>query len=119
MNLRLKIAPETERRLRARAAETGQTPEAFVEGLLELTLSADVLPPPGTSKATGNETTGPSEPLTDSGEEQDPLATWRGVFATEHPHETLFMQDFAVPATGLPRREPKVILNPRWLDDEL
>ena len=33
-------------------------------------------------------------------------------------HETLFTQDLAVPLSGLPRREPHVILSPRWLDDD-
>jgi hypothetical protein len=45
-------------------------------------------------------------------------APWRGVFATAHPRETLFTQDLAVPPSQLLPREPNVILNPRWLDDE-
>jgi hypothetical protein len=115
MNLRLAIAPETERRLRACAEATGLTLEAFVQGLLESTLAADVRPAPATSAAKED---GTSQPLPDAGDEVELPAPWRGVFATAHARETLFTQDLAVPLSQLPAREPTVILNPRWLDDE-
>lgn len=115
MNLRLSIAPETEQRLRARAQAKGLTPEAFIQGLLESTLAADVRP---TAPGSAAKDDGAFGTLPDAGEEQELPAPWRGVFATEHPHETLFTQDLAVPLSGLPRREPNVILNPRWLDDD-
>jgi hypothetical protein len=115
MNLHLTIAPETERCLRARAEASGLTLEAFVQGLLEGTLAAEVRQVVAAPPAKED---GSSQSLPDTGEQLEAPAPWRGVFAIAHPRETLFMQDLAVPLSQLPAREPNVILNPRWLDDE-
>jgi hypothetical protein len=116
MTLTLSLPAETERRLRTRAEERGLTPEAFVRELLESTLAANERQA-AVANVDRPDVPVSAVPLPDDDEDDTP-AFWRGVFPTEHSRETLFTQDLAVPPSGLPRREPNVILNERWMDED-
>ena len=118
MNLHLTIASLTEHWLRSQAEERDLTPEAVAQGLLERALAVDMRPKAAASAEQADGSPRSHGLLPDTGEEEDPSAPWRGVFATGHVCETLFTLDLDVPLSDLPRRQPNEIFNPRWLDDD-
>jgi hypothetical protein len=116
MTLTLSLSVEAEQWLRTRAEERGLTPEAFVRELVENTLAANE-PQPVVARPERPNVPASAAPLPDDDEDDTP-AFWQGVFPTEHSCETMFIHDLSVPASGLPRREPNVIINTRWLDED-
>lgn len=95
-SITIHVAPETERRLKARAEQAGQTVEALLgqiaeEAAREFNGAGAVLPA-----------------VDDEGPDERP---WRGMFVPGRPREILFSKELPVPVDELPKRERAVNLN--------
>ena len=109
MTLRVDLSPEIEDRLRAKAAEQGLTPERYVQGMLENTFSATAASPPVSGAPDGDRHDVPAGPTEEFDDDTDSARPWRGVFALEYDHPTLFVKTISVQA--LPRWEPSVAIH--------
>lgn len=92
----IQLQAETERRLKEKAEQDGQSLEAFLQQLAE--------------HAAGN---GNGSPTSVPEADNDELAErpWRGVFVPPRKRDVLFSQELPVPAEQLPKRQPSPNLN--------
>jgi hypothetical protein len=95
-SITIHLAPETERRLKERANQAGQTVEALLGQIAE-EAAREV-----------NGANAVSLTVDDKGPDERP---WRGVFVPGRPREALFTKELLVPTDELPKREPSVNLN--------
>ena len=117
MTVSLTLSPEAERLLAGRAAEHGQTLEGFLQELVELEAKTAngrqvqaALAPVGYPRGT--------QATLDDLTESDDSTPWRGVFAPSGPCKILFTKDFESNISDLPKRQPQVNIEPRWLEDD-
>jgi hypothetical protein len=105
MNVSLNITGEIEQKLRAQAAASGTSVEDYVHALVTkaTTLTA--------STETANQLANPEL-------EEDDAAPWRGVFPLASERETIFTKSLDVRLDDLPMREPRIVFNPAWVDDD-
>ena len=107
MSITITLPADLERALRTRAAERGIDVPALVVESLRSTLGA-----------LESVRDAPVAAMSSAGEGDDESSPWRDVFVIELPHKELSCHEVIFPTAGLPRWQPEVILNPRWLADD-
>ena len=118
MNVSLSLTPEAEKRLAARAAQLGKTLQGFIQDIVENEASASngsELTDP--ARSTGQMDNNPDDRQVSPDDSEDETP-WRGVFAPAPKRKTLFTTEMQFRIGDLPRRQPHVMISPRWVDDD-
>jgi hypothetical protein len=122
MSQMLEIPDQVYAALVEAATAQGKSPADLIAGLLpEITKQNS----PSSSAPVAGSAPTPGDPFADSSssdvDDQDGAdmdRPWRGVFAPEYEREVLFTQEMTIRTADLPRWEPQVTIDPRWIPED-